>query len=87
MEAARTHKAGLVVIGWGPWKHLVNYACPCLDPAFPETLEPQLDRRTWKLRAGAPQVVPAVLFACFMPHDPIALDPRWSGCPKNRCCS
>ena len=46
-------------------KHLMNYACPCLLPEFPETIEPEYDRRTWKLQAVAVRVVPDVLFADY----------------------
>ena len=64
-KVARTHRADLVVIGWDPTKHVTNYGCACLRPGFPNTMEPELDRRTWKLHELGPMVVPNVLFAGF----------------------
>lgn len=66
---ASEQRAGLVVLGWHPLKHLTAYACPCLEPGYPETVEPALDRRAWKLVELAPRVEPTVLFACFLPED------------------
>jgi hypothetical protein len=64
-EVAKAQHAELVVVGTHPTKHLTNYGCPCLQAEFPETLEPQLDRRTWHLQTYAPKVVPTVLFAGY----------------------
>lgn len=62
-QTARKHQADLLVVSWGINKHLTTYACPCIVPGFPVTLEPHLDRRTWYLRTVAPYVARNVLFS------------------------
>lgn len=63
--AAEKLGASLIIIGRNPEKHQLNYACPCLEDKWPISLEPQLDRRTWVLKAAAVQKHPTILFAGF----------------------
>jgi len=49
---AKETNAELIVVHHSiPEKHLLNYACPCLIKNLPHMIEPELDRRTWKLKA------------------------------------
>jgi len=52
----------LVILPQTPFKHVYNYACPCLNPDFPQTLEPRLDRRTWVLKDLDKQTFSNILF-------------------------
>lgn len=64
-DVARKNEARLLVIGWGSMKHMDAYACPCLEEGFPLTVEPELDRRTWHLRAIAGSKPATVLFSDY----------------------
>lgn len=64
-EAAKRYDVGLVVVGYDAAKHLTAYGCPCLHPDLPETIEPEIDRRTWKLQTLAPQRYENVMFASY----------------------
>lgn len=44
-------------------KHMLNYACPCLINDLPPIIEPQLDRRTWRLKEVDNQRFANVLLA------------------------
>ncbi|MBI3232606.1 MAG: hypothetical protein HYZ42_00950, partial [Bacteroidetes bacterium] len=58
---ASKYHASLVVINW---KHFVNYACPCIYKEFPETIEPEHDKRTWQLLAEENKIRRNILFIC-----------------------
>lgn len=52
----------LVILPQTQFKHVNNYACPCLNPDFPQTLEPRLDRITWVLKDLDKQTFSNILF-------------------------
>jgi hypothetical protein len=64
-HVARSLQADLIVQGWLPTKHQMNYGCPCLIEDFPPTVQPELDRRTWKLRELRPRIIDHVLLDGF----------------------
>lgn len=64
-QVARQANADLIVQGWLPTKHMMNYGCPCLITGFPETVQPELDRRTWKLRELQPRMIDRILLDGF----------------------
>lgn len=61
-RATRAWNAELIVTGSHDTKHLITYACPCLNDSMPVIIEPALDRRTWLLDEEAGEVSSQVLF-------------------------
>lgn len=64
-DECRKNHVSLVIAGNHPFKHMITYAFPCLDPQFPATLEPQMDRRTWVLDEEDTAIHENILFAGF----------------------
>lgn len=73
---AMEEKADLLVLGWLPTKHMMNYGCPCLIDGFPETVQPDLDRRTWKLKELERVTIDRILLDGF---DAVAFADRLNG--------
>lgn len=67
---AKEINAELIVIYQSiPEKHLLNYACPCLLEDLPPIIEPELDRRTWKLKAIDNKVFKNILIVGIYQKD------------------
>lgn len=62
MLVSKKYNVDLVVMGTLYEKHLINYGCPCLRSDFPATIEPNLDRRTWRLKEEDAKIRPTILF-------------------------
>lgn len=61
-SVSKEFKVDLIVIGNEDHKQLFNYACPCLLDSFPQTIEPDRDRRTWVLQEEEGKVRTNILF-------------------------
>lgn len=59
---SKQNQVELIVVGSHYNKHLINYACPCLNANFPKTIEPAEDRRTWMLKEEDGKVRGTILF-------------------------